>query len=315
MRLPGVELALIGITLAWGISFVLLGQAGRDAGTWGLTALRMTVGLAVIVALLRPTFRGLERRVVWMAVLGGALLAGGYALQTAGMRTVDPGAGGFLTAVYVALVPFVDAAVRRRWPTVADLAVFVVATAGIVLIAFPQGGIRFDTESLEANWGAILVTLSGICWAAQIVAVDRVANKAEPAALSAIQLAVCAAVAWVARGLSDEAPVVWSERLVAEIFFLGFVTCALAFAVQAWAQRRYSPTKIAIIFAMEPVFAALCGSFFQGEGFPMRKVAGCALVGSAVAVTLWLAARRAPPATTGAAGPSNPAPGDATLSA
>src|SRR5947207_2915094 len=99
------ETALFALTIAWGLSFpVIRWTTQEDAGYLTLTVLRLAVGLAFLLAL-RP--RGLAAtRLEWRAgTLGGLLLAGGYVLQTAGLTEADAGKSGFLTAIYVSLVP------------------------------------------------------------------------------------------------------------------------------------------------------------------------------------------------------------------
>ena len=103
------------------------------------------------------------------------------------------------------------------------------------------------------------------------------------AAVQMLVLVVVGAAGAVARG--DAAPR-WSGEFVAWILFLGIVTNSLAFLVQAWGQKRVSPTRIAILFSGEPVFAAAFGVWLAGESFGLRDAAGAALVMSAVAFTV-----------------------------
>lgn len=284
--LPWPELAVLAITAAWGLSFVVIKTGLQDAGTFSLTALRMTVGLASALVVLHPRL-GAATSLEWRAgVLGGLLLAGGYLLQTAGLRTADAGAGGFITAFYVALVPFVDATVHRRLPHLRDLGILLVCCAGICLIAL-------DPATFRLSQGEVLIALSALCWAAQIVVVGRVADRVRAGTLTTIQLLVLAAVAWGGVLVADEPPIRWSSRLLAAVFFLGHVTCSLAFFVQAWAQQRFSPTRVAILFSPEPVIAAAFGVWLLGEPMDARHVAGGLLVLGAVAASVLLDRRAA----------------------
>ena len=282
-RISSAEVAVLAITLAWGLSFVVIPRALTDCGPMTLTALRMTVGTVAALILLRPRLRAADARTWRYGLAGGLLLAAGYLLQTYGMQTAGTGDSGFLTAFYVTLVPIIDAAVHRRWPTRRDVAALVLATSGIALIAI---------DPAKIDPGPALVAFSAVFWAAQIVAVGRVAGGADPAVLSTIQVAVIAVVAAAGLVVAPERPVVWSWDLAASIFFLGYVTCALGFAVQAWAQRKLPPTRAAILFTPEPLFAALAGWWFRDETFGTRKFAGAALILAAVVLTLIPARRR-----------------------
>lgn len=276
-RFSSAEFAVLAITLAWGLSFVVIPRALVDCGPLSLTALRMTVGAGAALVLLRPDWRAADARTWRYGVAGGLLLAAGYLLQTYGMQSASTGDGGFLTAFYVTLVPVFDALVHRKWPARRDVVALTVATAGIALIAI---------DPAKIDPGPALVAFSAVFWAAQIVAVGRVARGADPSVLAAIQLVVIAAVAGAGLLLAPERPVVWSWDLAASVFFLGYVTCALGFAVQAWAQRKLPPTRTAVLFTPEPVFAALAGWWFRDESFGARKFAGAALILAAVALTL-----------------------------
>lgn len=286
-----VDAVVVGITAAWGLSFVVIDDGERAAGTFGLTALRMTTAVVTALVLLRPDFRSLlaDRRTLGAALLGGALLAAGFLLQTFGLRTTDAGVAGFLTSLSVPLVPLFQAAIERRAPKAGETVMLLVASAGIVLIASPGHAFGFGI-------GEACGAASALCWAAQIVLVGRIASRADPAALAVTQLAVVAAVGGAGRALSSEAPIAWSPSLWGIVFFLGYVTCALGFAVQAWAQQRHSPTRVAVLFALEPLFAALAGRWIEDEAFTERKLTGCALVLLAVAGSIrasWRAERAA----------------------
>lgn len=285
-RLPWAEAAILAITLAWGLSFVAIKDALADCGPFTLTALRMATGTVAAILLLRPKLLRATSLELRAGLLGGVLLAGGYILQTIGLRTAGAGAGGFLTAFYVALVPVVDAAVFRRWPRARDFAGLAVAAVGLALITL-------DPEHLTLASGETLVAVSAFFWAGQIVVVGHVASRVDPATLSTLQLLVVTVVASVALPFVGEKPVHWSGDLLWAIFFLGYVTCALGFAVQVWAQRRFSATRTAVIFSAEPVFAAFFGWWFQDEAFGPRKLAGAAFVLAAVAIALLPQPRRA----------------------
>lgn len=285
-KLPWPEIAVVAITLAWGLSFVVVKDALLECGPFTLTALRMATGFVASIVLLRPrllTASALE----WRAgALGGVLLAAGYLLQTAGLATADAGTSAFLTAGYIPFVPMIEAALFRRRPGLRDFAALVLATGGLALICLRPGTLRLGA-------GETLVGISALFWAAQIVVCGRVAERVHAATFSTIQIGVVGVLVGASLPFAAEKPVTWSGEFVAAVFFLGYVTCALAFAVQGWAQRKFSPTRIAVLFSPEPVFAALAGWWFKDESFPPRKLVGAAFVLAAVVLALIPAARRA----------------------
>src|SRR5258707_787971 len=99
-RARWAEASLFGLTIVWGLSFVVVPWALASADSWTVTQLRATAGTAFLVAVRPRCFRA--TRLEWRAgILGGALLAAGYVLQTVGLETAGAGESGFLTAFYV----------------------------------------------------------------------------------------------------------------------------------------------------------------------------------------------------------------------
>jgi drug/metabolite transporter (DMT)-like permease len=276
-RPPAAELALFGMTAAWGLSFVVVPRALESCPVMTSIALRAGIGLLFLLAL-RP--RALAATALeWRAgVLGGLLLGGGYVLQTAGLIEAESGKSGFLTAFYICLVPAIESLVYRRIPPGRDLLALVVATAGIALMVV--------SADLTMSLGEGLVAVAALCWAAHIVVVGRVAERVDAVRLASVQMLVLVIVGAAGALGQDDLPARWSGGFVADILFLGVVTNGLGFFVQAWGQKRVSPTRTAILFAGEPVFAALFGAWLANEKFGVRDALGAATVMAAVALTI-----------------------------
>src|SRR5262245_33138464 len=154
------ELALVAMTAAWGLSFVVVPWVLEASPVMTSIALRASIGLAFLLAI-RPSALA-ATRLEWRAgVLAGLLVAVGYVLQTAGLTSADAGKSGFLTAFYVALVPACEALVYRRLPAGRDVLALLVATAGIALIA-----VKSD---LTLDLAETAVALSAFAWASHIV--------------------------------------------------------------------------------------------------------------------------------------------------
>ena len=266
------------MTVLWGLSFVVVKWALADAGFLGLTALRMSLGFVVLVLVGRAHLRQ-ATALEWKAgLLCGAVLTGGYLLQTAGLRTCSAAAAGFLTAFYVALTPVLEGLVFRRMPSSRNVVVLVVAAIGIVVMVADQ--------ELRIAGGEVLVALSAVLWSAQIVIVGRVAKRVSARRLAAIQVGAVALASSVAFGVSAEPMPEFTPRLLACVAYLGIGTCALCFLIQAWGQRSVSPTRAATLYAGEPVFAAIFGVTLLSERFDMTDWLGSALVMLAIALTL-----------------------------
>ena len=287
MRPRLAEASLLAATVAWGLSFVVVKWALEDAGFVGLTALRMATGFAVLVLVGRARLR-LATSLEWRAgILAGLALSGGYLLQTAGLRTASAAASGFLTAFFIALTPVLEALAFRRLPPARDIVILVLAAVGISTMVIE--------EELAVSWGEALVALSAICWATQIVIVGKVAPRVGARRLAAIQLGTVACVALMAFPFSGEALPSPTASLIGSVAYLGGVTSAICFLIQAWGQRSVPPTRAATLYAGEPVFAALFGVTLLGEHFDGADLVGALLVMAAVLLTLRSRPLPAPP--------------------
>jgi len=266
------------MTAAWGLSFVVVPWALQNATVMATIALRSGVGLVFLLAL-RP--RALvATELEWRAgTIAGLFLAGGYVLQTAGLVEATPGKSGFLTSFYICLVPAFESLVYRRAPPRRDLLALAVATAGIALLS-----IRAD---LTVSFAEMIVALAALCWAAHIVVVGRVAERVDALRLATVQILVLFVVAAAAVLVDPESRRVrWSGGFALEILYLGVVTNGVGFFVQAWGQKRVPPTRTAVLFAGEPVFAAVFGAWLASERFGLSAFLGAALVMAAVALTV-----------------------------
>jgi drug/metabolite transporter (DMT)-like permease len=289
-RPPAAELALFGMTIVWGLSFVTIKWALEGCGVLWLTVARNVVGLAFLLALKPSALRATALE--WKAGLfAGALLAGGYLLETAGMVEAGAGKSGFLAQFYVALVPFVQAAVFRRRPAWIDVGSLALATTGIAVMVVQPGH--------DVSAGELLVALAACAWAVQIVVVGRVAQRVDPVRIAVIQTACIVVVAAVGLVSVGEPAPAWRGALVANVVYLGVLCSAAGFLVQAWAQRRVSPTRTAVLFCGQPVFTLAFGAWLAQERYGVRDVVGAAIIMAAVVLAVFGAKNGGPSPTGG----------------
>jgi drug/metabolite transporter (DMT)-like permease len=281
-RLPLPELALFAMTVVWGFSFLSIKWALETCGPITLTAARTAVGLAFLLAL-RP--RALAATPLeWKAgALGGGLLALGYFLETAGMVQCSPGKSGFIAQAYVVLVPFLQAAVFRRRPAWAEVGSLALATAGIGLMSIRPG--------VDTSLGEMLIAVSTVTWAVQIVVVGRVAERVDPIRIAAVQLLVMTVLSAGGLPFAGEPVPHVTPALLGHIAYLGIGANAMGFLIQAWAQRTISPTRTAVLYCGQPIFVWIFSVTLADEHFDTREFAGAALIMAAVVVAVLLPAR------------------------
>jgi drug/metabolite transporter (DMT)-like permease len=268
------EGSLVLVTVVWGTTFVVVKVAVESVDPLAFVALRFGLAALVLLVVCWPRVRGAPAG-TWVAGgwLGIALLAG-FLFQTFGLRETTPARGGFITGLSVVLVPLLDAALTRRWPGRAAGLGVVLSTLGLVLLSAPLD----PSELAGGSWrGDLLVLGCAFAFALHIVGVGHFAGRYDACAISAVQIAVvgllAGAAALILGGQLPSNANVWLA-----VAYMGPIATALVFLIQNWAQIHTSSTHTALIFALEPVFAALFSLLLYGEQLGPRTLVGGALI-------------------------------------
>lgn len=267
------DLALAGIALIWGATFVLVKQALRDVSTLLFLTMRFTLATAALAVAFRPLASkwGEARELLAGGAVAGSCLFAGYALQTLGLRYTSPSKSAFLTGLSIVMVPLLSSVIYRRSPGQAALLGVVSATVGMALMTL-EGGFG------RVNVGDVLTLGCAAGFALHILAVGAWVPRTSFQAFTLVQVATCGALAAGSFWWAERIYLRWSAGLLAALLVTGLLATALAFSVQAWAQQRTTPTHTALIFALEPVFALLTSYWLTGERLSTRQVLGAVLI-------------------------------------
>jgi drug/metabolite transporter (DMT)-like permease len=274
--------ALLVVTAVWGVTFVQVKDAVALYPLFAFLAVRFAIATATLTVPAWRRLPALGRRGAGAGLLLGALLALGYALQTAGLERTTVSETGFVTGMYVVLTPILALAlfgVRTKpaaWVGVA------LAAAGLALLSGVGGG---------STAGNLLVLAGAAAYSLQIVLLERFAPQYDPVAFTLVEMLSAFLVLGAVAAARGELGVprgwtVWGALLVTGVF-----ASALAFLVQTWAQRRTSATRTALAFAMEPVFAALFGFALAGDRLGTAGWVGCAVIMAGIVLAEPAAAR------------------------
>jgi drug/metabolite transporter (DMT)-like permease len=259
-------LALVAVTAVWGVTFVQVKDAVAIYPVLPFLAVRFGIASAVL-APAAPRLRGLGRRGGLAAAWAGALLGVGYVLQTLGLERTSVSSAGFITGMYVVLTPLIALALFRFRVDTAVWAGVALATTGLALLA----GIHAGSPA-----GDLLVLGAAAVFSLQIVLMERYAPLYDPFAFTLVEMLVAFAGLAVVAAPTAAVPrgwTVWGALIVTGVF-----ASALGFLVQTWAQRRTSATRTALVFTLEPVWAALFGYTLAGDRLGAAGWAGCALI-------------------------------------
>lgn len=272
------DLSLLAVTAIWGGTFVTVQDAVATFPVMTFLALRFTLATLVFLPLLlrgrSPTSSSLPRPQRRHAILPSLLIAttlfAGYAFQTYGLRFTTPAKAGFITGITVVLVPIGSALFLRRPPKKAAIIGVALATIGLAALTL--------NRDLSIAPGDLLVLGCTVSFAAQILLVGRFAPRFDALSLAAGQIAGVALLGWLVALAVDGVPAWPTGKIWFAAAFTGVLATSFAFWAQTMAQRFTSPTHTALIFAMEPVFAAIFSFLLIGEQLTTRAVLGCSLI-------------------------------------
>lgn len=282
------DLSLLLVTAIWGTTFVIVKEAVAVIPPVTFIALRFTLATLAMALLFGRRLRGFGLAEYGAGALVGVLLFAGFVLQTLGLQATSASTAGFITGLSVVLVPFVAYLALGHRPTRGAVLGVGLATVGLALLTLG------DDLSLEP--GDTLVLACAVAFALHIVAVGRFAPRMDALGLALVQLAVVCALSWAA-ALAVERPAIGlTPELGLMLLFIGVIATGLVFAIQNAAQRFTSPTHTALIFTMEPVFAALFARLWLGEELGPRAAIGAALILGGMLAAELIPSRRPRPA-------------------
>jgi drug/metabolite transporter (DMT)-like permease len=268
-------LALLLVTAVWGVTFVQVKDAVAIYPLFAFMAIRFAIAGGTLAIPAAARVRALGTDGLRAGVILGAMLAAGFALQTAGLQRTTVSSTGFITGLYVVLTPLLGLALFRVG---VGRAVWTGALLSVIGLALLSG---IDVGRLD---GDLLVLASAVAQALQIVFVERYATRYDAVALTFVEIAAAFVLfAIVAVALGDvDAPhgrTVWGALVVTGVF-----ASAFAYLVQIWAQRRMSAARIALVFALESPFAALFGYTLDNDRLGAVGWTGCAVIMAGIIV-------------------------------
>jgi drug/metabolite transporter (DMT)-like permease len=265
------DLFLLLVAMVWGSAFVAQRLGMEQVGPFAFNAARFAVGVLTLIPVLGwRRLRGLSRTELRSGLLLGLLLFVAASLQQFGLVWTTAGKAGFITGLYIVIVPLLLALVWREWATWSSWLGAGLATAGLFLLSVQAG--------FQLAPGDQWILLGALVWALHVIAVGRFAPGRDPLRLALVQYTVCSLLS-VPTALLLE-PGTWPGLLLAApaVLYSGFLSIGLGYTGQIVAQRHTSPTHAAIILSLESVFAALSGWLALGEALSTRQLTGCGLM-------------------------------------
>jgi drug/metabolite transporter (DMT)-like permease len=284
------------VVAVWGSTFVLIKSALSDSTPAAFNLIRMTLAFVLLAVAYHRSWRAIRRSHIAAGALVGLCLAAGYQFQTIGLVRTTPSKSAFITGLVVVLVPLfsVVPALRPpgarppRWNAFLGAAF---AFVGIVLITAPPAAgatgsaAAYLPDFSSINLGDVLTLGCSIAFAFHCIALGHASPRIPFQPLAILQIGFCAVFMAISLPVIERPHVHVTARLAFALLVAAALATAAAFSIQSWAQSILPTTPMALILALEPVFAWITSFLVTGERLGMVAATGAILILAGIALT------------------------------
>ena len=276
------NILLVLTALIWGCAFVAQSVGMDYVGPFTFNMARFLIGAIVLLPVIwfmdRQRKTGAEKdagqkTLIIGGICCGIALAVASTLQQWGILFTTVGKAGFITAMYIVIVPLLGIFIGKK---VRPLII------GCVAIAVVGFYFLCMTESLRLGLGDFLVLLCAIAFSIHILVIDHFSPKVDGVKMSAIQFLTAAIISAVPTLLWEQP--VFTEILQAwqPMLYAGVMSCGVAYTLQIIAQKNADPTVASLLLSLESVFSVLAGWVLLGQGLSLKELFGCVLIFCAI---------------------------------
>lgn len=269
--------------MIWGTAFVAQSVGAEYMGPFTFNTARAVIAFFFLLGLcgLRALWRrgrgeapaGSRRDLILGGLCCGAALSVASFFQQKGLETTTPGKAGFITALYIVLVPLAGLVLGKKVPRALWLGV-ALAVGGLYCLCV--------SEELSVTGGDLYVLACAFCFTAQILVVDHFTNKVDGVALSCVQFLVMAVLSAAGALAETPPPLELLPKYLGPVLYVGVFSSGVAYTLQILAQKDSNPAVVSLLMSMESLFAAVAGALILGTRMTGREYLGCALMLAAV---------------------------------
>jgi len=294
---------LLLTSIVWGFAFVAQRVGMEHVGPFAFNGIRFALGSLSLLPLIRIMGRRsrqtvqtgepasdasgpgtsaqgrYRRRLLVGSLAAGAVLFVAASLQQIGIQYTTAGKAGFLTGLYVVLVPIAGIAFRHKTGLPTWLGA-VLAAAGMYVLSAPDNLGR-------VNPGDVLVIVGAFFWTAHVLVIDHFSRRLEPVTLASAQFAWCALFSLVAAVVSEPLSFEAIRLAAAPILYGGLVSVGVGYTLQVVAQRDAPPAHASILMSLEGAFATIGGMLLLAEPLELRSIVGSLLMLTGMIATQW----------------------------
>ena len=263
--------------LIWGMAFVAQSVGADKVGPFTFNTARSFIGflfLLVVCTILRVIKKPAYNKQYYRDLLIGGLCCGlaltiAVNLQQKGLETTTSGKAGFITALYIVLVPIAGIFLKKKAPRIIWLSVLL-AVAGLYFLSI--------SGTVSVTIGDFYMLLCAFCFTGHILVIDYFTNKVNGIELSCVQFLVCSLVSACGMAATETPVMTDLMACIVPLLYVGILSSGVGYTLQILAQKDSNPTVISLLLSLESVFAVVFGSLILHESMTGREYFGCLLM-------------------------------------
>ena len=271
--------------MIWGFAFVAQVEGMEYIGSFTLNGTRFVLGVISLLPVVLFFERGRTAKAERIKTVRASLMAGtalfcASSLQQLGIEyTGSAGVAGFITGLYIVLVPIVSFLIFKHKTGLNVWIGAICAVGGLFLLCYTPG------EGLSFGIGELLLLIGSLFWTAHIIIIDRMAKDIRPLHFAWGQFFVCAILSVVAMFAFEtpSLPAIIDAKWA--ILYCGVLSVGVAYTLQVIAQRRADPTFATIVMSTESAFSAIGGVLFGIDSISAIGYIGCALIFAGIMIS------------------------------
>ncbi|CUS98360.1 DMT family transporter [Candidatus Kryptobacter tengchongensis] len=274
------ELLLLLITFIWGGTFSIVKTALENVSPLIFLGIRFGISTVLYFVFFPGSLKHLNLLALKHSFVIAFFLFAGFAFQTLGLKYTTASKSGFITGMLVIFTPVAQLIIERKPPKIGNLIGIFLVTLGLLFLTSSESSIGSFVYSLGKNFtiGDFLTLLCAIMFALYIVYLDIYSRLHPTSALVLVQLATTSIFSFLIASLFEEIRLNFSFQLFFALIYTSLLATIFATYIQTEYQKFTTPTRAAVIFTMEPVFAGIIAWIFLNERFSNFALLGSALM-------------------------------------
>lgn len=264
------DFSLLLVALVWGSTFIIVKWAIEDLPPLPFLAIRFALAFLSLLPLLYFQRAYISKGTLLKGMALGCFLFSGYAWQTVGLQYTTASNAGFITGLSVVIVPILVTLTTRKLPRPGLIVGVLFALVGLAFLSLG--------DRLQLNKGDLMVLICALSFALHIFFVGRYAPQTNATVLASVQVLTVSILSGITSIFLPQPILHFSSNVWVALLVTAIPATSMTFFIQSKMQQFTSPTHTALIFTMEPVFAAISAFLFAGEILTSRGLLGASLV-------------------------------------